>query len=50
MSFLLFLGKFYTPQQLGFFYLQGQKWMGMGHQLIGIGMINGVAQPVLKFR
>ena len=23
------LGKFYNPQQLGF-YSQGQKWMGMG--------------------
>ena len=43
--FSVVLGKFYTPQQLGF-YSQGQKWMGMGHQLIG-GMINGVAQPVL---
>lgn len=43
--FSVVLGKFYTPQQLGF-YSQGQKWMGMGHQLIG-GMINSVAQPVL---
>ena len=43
--FSVVLGKFYNPQQLGF-YSQGQKWMGMGHQLIG-GMINGVAQPVL---
>lgn len=43
--FSVVLGKFYSPQQLGF-YSQGQKWMGMGHQFIG-GMINGVAQPVL---
>lgn len=43
--FSVVLGKFYSPQQLGF-YSQGQKWMTMGHQLIG-GMINGVAQPVL---
>lgn len=43
--FSVVLGKFYSPQQLGF-YSQGQKWMVMGHQLIG-GMINGVAQPVL---
>lgn len=43
--FSVVLGKFYTSQQLGF-YSQGQKWMGMGHQLIG-GMINGVAQPIL---
>lgn len=43
--FSVVLGKFYSPQQLGF-YSQGQKWMGMGHQLIG-GMINGVAQPIL---
>ncbi|WP_299360455.1 oligosaccharide flippase family protein, partial [uncultured Parabacteroides sp.] len=43
--FSVVLGKFYNPSQVGF-YTQGQKWMGMGHQLIG-GMINGVAQPVL---
>lgn len=43
--FSVVLGKFYNPSQVGF-YAQGQKWMGMGHQLIG-GMINGVAQPVL---
>lgn len=43
--FSVVLGKFYTPQQLGY-YSQGQKWMGMGQQLIG-GMINGVAQPIL---
>ena len=45
MSFLSFWGNFYSPQQLGY-YSQGQKWMGMGHQLIG-GMISSVAQPVL---
>ena len=38
------LGKFYSSTQLGF-YSQGQKWAGMGNQLIG-GMINSVAQPV----
>ncbi len=43
--FSVVLGKFYSPQQLGY-YSQGQKWMGMGHQLIG-GMISSVAQPVL---
>lgn len=43
--FSVVLGKFYSPQQLGF-YSQGQKWMVMGYQLIG-GMINGVAQPIL---
>ena len=43
--FSVVLGKFYNPQQLGF-YSQGQKWMGMGHQFIS-GMINNVAQPIL---
>lgn len=43
--FSVVLGKFYSPQQLGF-YSQGQKWMVMGNQLVG-GVINGVAQPVL---
>ena len=43
--FSVVLGKFYNPQQLGF-YSQGQKWMGMGNQLIS-GMINNVAQPIL---
>ena len=43
--FSVVLGKFYSPSQVGF-YTQGQKWMVMGHQLIG-GMISGVAQPVL---
>ncbi|WP_302125083.1 lipopolysaccharide biosynthesis protein [uncultured Parabacteroides sp.] len=43
--FSVVLGKFNNPQQVGF-YTQGQKWMGMGNQLIG-GMINSVAQPIL---
>lgn len=43
--FSVILGKFYNPRQLGF-YTQGQKWMGMGNQLIW-GMINSVAHPVL---
>ncbi|WP_298979397.1 lipopolysaccharide biosynthesis protein [uncultured Parabacteroides sp.] len=43
--FSVVLGKFYSPQQLGF-YSQGQKWMGMGNQFI-TGMINSVSLPVL---
>lgn len=43
--FSVVLGKFFNATQLGF-YAQGQKWMGMGNQLI-TGMINNVAQPVL---
>ncbi|WP_302026386.1 lipopolysaccharide biosynthesis protein [Parabacteroides johnsonii] len=43
--FSVILGKFYSSQQLGY-YSQGQKWMGVGSQLIG-GMINPVAQPIL---
>ena len=43
--FSIILGKFYSPKQLGF-YSQGQKWTGMGSQLIN-GMLNSVAQPVL---
>ena len=43
--FSVVLGKFYSAQQLGY-YSQGQKWMIMGHSLIG-GMINNVSQPVL---
>lgn len=43
--FSVVLGKFYNSQQLGF-YSQGQKWMGMGNQLIS-GMINSVTQPIL---
>lgn len=43
--FSVVLGKFYSPQQLGF-YSQGQKWMGMGNQFI-VGMINSVSLPVL---
>lgn len=42
--FSVVLGKFYTPQQLGY-YSQGQKWMTMGYSFIG-GMINGVVQPI----
>ena len=43
--FSVVLGKFYSAQQLGY-YSQGQKWMIMGHSLIG-GMISNVSQPVL---
>lgn len=43
--FSVILGKFYSPQRLGY-YSQGQKWMGMGHSLIN-GMVNNVAQPIL---
>lgn len=43
--FSVVLGKFYTPQQLGY-YSQGQKWAGMGNQLVG-GMVCSVAQPIL---
>ena len=41
----VFLGKFYSANQLGF-YTQGQKWVGMGQSLI-MGMINNVSQPIL---
>lgn len=43
-QFSVLLGKFYNPQQVGY-YSQGYKWMGMGSSFIG-GMINGVAQPI----
>lgn len=43
--FSVVLGKFYSPQQLGY-YSQGQKWGGMGSQFI-TGMISNVVQPVL---
>lgn len=43
-QFSVLLGKFYNPQQVGY-YSQGYKWMGMGNSFIG-GMINGVAQPI----
>ncbi len=39
------LGKAYTEREVGF-YNQGCKWSGMGQMFI-LGMINGVAQPVL---
>lgn len=42
--FSVVLGKYYSATQLGF-YTQGQKWAGMGNQLIG-GMVSLVAQPV----
>lgn len=44
-QFSVLLGKFYSPQQVGY-YSQGYKWMVMGNTFIG-GMINGVAQPIL---
>ena len=43
--FSVVLGKFYTEKETGY-YAQGQKWVGMGSQLIS-GMISVVAQPVL---
>jgi O-antigen/teichoic acid export membrane protein len=43
-QFSVLLGKFYTPQEVGY-YSQGNKWMGMGQSLVA-GMINGVAQPI----
>ena len=43
-QFSVLLGKFYTPQEVGY-YSQGNKWMGMGQSLVA-GMINGIAQPV----
>ena len=39
------LGRFYSASDTGF-YNQACKWSGMGQQFI-LGMINGVAQPVL---
>ena len=39
------LGKLYSEREVGY-YSQGNKWSGMG-QLCILGMINGVAQPVL---
>lgn len=42
--FSVVLGKFYSPQQLGF-YSQGQKWMTMG-QLAISGMLSNVVQPI----
>jgi O-antigen/teichoic acid export membrane protein len=43
--FTVILGKFYDATQLGY-YSQGNKWMGMLHQLIG-GAVNFVVQPVI---
>ncbi|MDR1120397.1 MAG: lipopolysaccharide biosynthesis protein [Dysgonamonadaceae bacterium] len=43
--FSFILGKFYDAVQLGY-YSQGQKWMGMGQQLIR-GMMHPVSQPIL---
>jgi O-antigen/teichoic acid export membrane protein len=43
--FSFILGKFYDAIQLGY-YSQGQKWMGMGQQLIR-GMMHPVSQPIL---
>lgn len=39
------LGRYYTPKEVGF-YNQANKWNYMGFSTI-LGMINGVAQPVL---
>lgn len=44
--FSVFLGRFYTLDQVGI-YTQGSKWTSMGYSTI-IGMVNGVAQPVLR--
>lgn len=44
--FSVFLGRFYTMDQAGT-YTQGNKWTSMGYSTI-TGMINGVAQPVLR--
>jgi O-antigen/teichoic acid export membrane protein len=43
--FSVLLGKFYNAVQLGY-YTQGNKWAGMGNQVIS-GMISQVAQPVI---
>ena len=39
------LGRLYSAREVGF-YSQGCKWSGMGQMCI-LGMVNGVAQPVL---
>jgi len=39
------LGKFYTPQQVGYF-TQGNKWEQMGGNFVN-SMVSGVAQPVM---
>ena len=43
--FSVILGKYYSKIEVGY-YNQSNKWCGMGQQFI-LGMINGVAQPVL---
>lgn len=43
--FSVLLGKFYNPNQVGY-YSQGNKWTIMGSTFI-VGMVNGIAQPVL---
>jgi len=40
------LGRFYSVREVGF-YNQANKWNGMGFSVIQ-GMINGVAQPVMR--
>lgn len=44
--FTVLLGKFYSEREVGNF-TQANKWNSMGHTLI-TGMINGIAQPILK--
>lgn len=44
--FSVLLGRLYSEQEVGY-YNQANKWCGMGQQFIA-GMINGVAQPVLR--
>lgn len=43
--FSVLLGKFYSTKDVGY-YSQGNKWTIMGSTVI-VGMINGIAQPVL---
>ena len=42
----MILGRFYSVRAVGF-YNQANKWNGMGYSIIQ-GMVNGVAQPVLR--
>lgn len=44
--FSVLLGKFYTPQQVGY-YSQGNKWVNMGGGLIN-STLTGIAQPVFS--
>lgn len=44
--FAVVLGYFFTIRQVGY-YTQGNKWTTMGYSTVN-GMINGVAQPVLR--